>query len=134
MADVASKLTISDETVLGVLKRWVSPQVHWHEFEHIKVVGIDAIALKRGHRDYVTLITVPLMPQGVAVLAILADRKKQTVVDFFRSMLTRLQESIQRICTDMYQGFVTAAAEIFPQAHIVVDRLSSSKPTSCVRN
>ena len=122
MADVARKLTISDETVLGVLKRWVSPQVNWDEFEHIEVVGIDEIALKRGHRDYVTLVTVPLMPQGVAVLAILADRKKQTVVDFLRSIPTRLQESIQRICTDMYQGFVAAAEEIFPQAHIVVDR------------
>jgi transposase len=64
MADVARKLTITDETVLGVLKRWVNPQVNWDEFEHIEVVGIDEIALKRGHRDYVTLVTVPLTPQG----------------------------------------------------------------------
>jgi len=122
VADVARKLTITDETVLGVLKRWVSPQVNWDEFEHIEVVGIDEIALKRGHRDYVTLVTVPLMPQGVAVIAILADRKKQTVVDFFQSLPTRLKETIERICTDMYQGFVAAAEEEVPQAHIVVDR------------
>jgi len=122
MADVARKLTITDETVLGVLQRWVSPQVNWDEFEHIEVVGIDEIALKRGHRDYVTLVTVPLMPQGVAVIAILADRKKQTVVDFFQSIPTRLKETIQRICTDLYQGFVAAAEEEVPQAHIVVDR------------
>ena len=122
MADVARKLTITDETVLGVLKRWVSPQVNWDEFEHIEVVGIDEIALKRGHRDDVTLVTVPLMPQGVAVIAILADRKKQTVVDFFQSIPTRLKETIQRICTDLYQGFVAAAEEAVPQAHIVVDR------------
>jgi transposase len=62
------------------------------------------------------------MPHGVAILAILADRKKQTVVDFFHSIPTRLKESIQRVCTDMYQGFVAAAAEEVPQAHIVVDR------------
>jgi transposase len=122
IADVARKLNISDETVLGVLKRWVNPQVNWDEFEHIEVVGIDEIALKRGHRDYITLVTVPLMPQGVAILAILADRKKQTVVDFLRSIPTRLKESIERICTDLYQGFVAAAAEEVPQARIVVDR------------
>ncbi len=122
IADVARTLNISDETVLGVLKRWVSPQVNWDEFESIEVVGLDEIALKRGHRDYITLVTVPLMPHGVAILAILADRKKQTVVDFFRSIPTRLRESIQRVCTDMYQGFVAAAAEEVPQARIVVDR------------
>ena len=48
IADVARTLNISDETVLGVLKRWVSPQVNWDEFESIEVVGIDEIALKRG--------------------------------------------------------------------------------------
>jgi transposase len=53
IADVARKLNISDETVLGVLKRWMNPQVNWDEFEHIEVVGIDEIALKRGHRDYI---------------------------------------------------------------------------------
>jgi len=58
MADVARKLSITDETVLGVLKRWVSPQVNWDEFEHIEGVGIDEIALKRRHRDCVTLVTV----------------------------------------------------------------------------
>jgi hypothetical protein len=89
--------------------------VNWDEFEHIEEVGIDEIALKRGHRDYVTLVTVPLTPQGVAVIAILADRKKQTVMDFFQSIPTRLKETIQRVCTDMYQGFVAAAEAEVPQ-------------------
>ena len=62
VADVARKLTISEETVAGVLKRWVPSQVNWDEFDQIEVVGIDEIALKRGHRDYITLVSVPLMP------------------------------------------------------------------------
>ncbi len=122
VADVARKLTISDETVMGVLKRWVKPQVDWDEFDQIEVVGIDEIALKRGHRDFITLVSVPLMPRGVAIVAILADRKKQTVVNFFNSIPPRLKGTIQRVCTDMYQGFVTAAEEQLPTAKIVVDR------------
>jgi transposase len=127
ITDVARELNISDETVLGVLNRWLAPQVNWDEFESIEVIGLDEIALKRGHRDYITLVTVPLMPQGVAIIAILADRKKQTVVDFFRSIPTGLKASIQRICTDMYSGFVTAAADEVPQARIVVDRFHVSR-------
>ncbi|ESA35925.1 transposase [Leptolyngbya sp. Heron Island J] len=122
VADVARKLTISEETVAGVLKRWVPSQVNWDEFDQIEVVGIDEMALKRGHRDYITLVSVPLMPSGVEIIAILADRKKQTVVNFFSSIPSRLKGSIQRVCTDMYQGFVAAAEEQLPAAKIVVDR------------
>ncbi len=127
VADVARKLTISEETVAGVLKRWVSPQVDWDKFDQIEVVGIDEIALKRGHRDYITLVSVPLMPRGVEIIAILADRKKQTVVNFFSSIPSRLKGGIQRVCTDMYQGFMTAAEEQLPEAKIVVDRFHVAK-------
>ncbi len=47
-------------------------KVNWDEWEEIEVVGIDEIALKRGHRDYVVLVTTPLAPKGVEVLAVLA--------------------------------------------------------------
>ncbi len=122
VTDVARKLTISEETVMGVLKRSVKSQVDWAEFDQIEVVGIDEIALTRGHRDFITLVSVPLMPSGVDIVAILADRKKQTVVNFLSSIPPRLKGTIQRVCTDMYQGFVTAAEEQLPTAKIVVDR------------
>ncbi len=122
VTDVARKLTISEETVMGVLKRSVKSQVDWDEFDQIEVVGIDEIALTRGHRDFITLVSVPLMPSGVDIVAILADRKKQTVVNFLSSIPPRLKGTIQRVCTDMYQGFVTAAEDQLPTAKIVVDR------------
>ena len=76
----------------------------------------------RGHRDYVVLITTPSTPQGVEVLAVLADRKKETVVNFLASIPVRLRNTIERVCTDMYLGFVNAAREQLPRAHIVIDR------------
>lgn len=127
VADVARKLTISEATVAGVLTRWVPTQVDWDKFDQIEVVGIDEIALKRGHRDYITLVSVPLMPSGVEIVAILADRKKQTVVNFFNSIPSRLKGSIKRVCTDMYQGFVGAAEDQLPAAKIVVDRFHVAK-------
>ncbi len=122
VSDVARKLSISEETVTGVLERWVTTQVNWEEFEAIEVLGIDEIALKRGHRDYVVLVTVPLAVKGVKVLAVLMDRKKETVANFFASIPSRLQRTIKRVCTDMYQGFVNAAQEQLPAVKIVIDR------------
>ena len=122
VSDVARKLDLTDETVTGVLNRWIATKVNWDDWQEIETVGIDEIALKRGHRDYVVLLTVPLVPKGVEVLAVLDDRKKETVADFFASIPIRLQKTIKTICTDMYQGFVNAAQEQLPGVKIVIDR------------
>ncbi len=122
VVDVAKKLDISEETVTGVLDRWVTSKVNWDKFQRIEILGIDEIALKRGHRDYVVLITTPLTPQGVEVLAVLADRKKETVVNFLASIPASLRKTIERVCTDMYLGFVNAAREQLPRAQIIIDR------------
>ena len=65
VADLARKLEITYETVTGVLNRWVTTKVDSDKWERIKVLGADEIALKGGHRDYVVLVTVPLIPKGV---------------------------------------------------------------------
>lgn len=122
VVDVANKLSISEETVTGVLDRWITTKVHWERFQKIEILGIDEIALKRGHKDYVVLITTPLGVRGVEILAVLPDRKKETVVKFFASIPIHLRNTIRRVCTDMYLGFVNAAREELPRAHIIIDR------------
>ncbi len=127
VVDVGKKLEISEETVTGVLDRGVTTKVDWSKFERIEILGIDEIALKKGHRDYVVLVTTPLKEQGVEVLAVLPDRKKETVVKFFASIPFRLRQTIERVCTDMYLGFVNAAREKLPRAHIIIDRFHVAK-------
>lgn len=122
VSDVSRKLHISEEIVIGTLNRWVETQVNWDEFEHIGVLGLDEISLKRGHRDFITLVTAPLELGGVSVLAVLPDRTKQTVSTFLASIPSKLKKTIKRVCTDMYQGFVNAVREQLPEAKIVVDR------------
>ncbi len=121
VTDVARKLNISEETVSGVLDRWIETSVVWSSFESIAVMGIDEISLKRGHRDYVTIITTKTA-QGVAVLGVLGDRKKETVLAFLESIPPELKATIETVCTDMYQGYVTAVEEALPGAKLVVDR------------
>ncbi len=127
VADVARKLNITDEIVTGVLNRWVTTKVNWDEWQEIKVLGVDEISLKRGHQNYVVLITVPKLAKGVEVLAVLADRKKETVANFFASIPPRLQRTLKSVCTDMYQGFVNAAQEQLPEVKIVIDRYHVAK-------
>ena len=122
VVDVANKLSITEEAVTGVLNRWLTPSVNWERFQKIEILGIDEIALKRGHKNYVVLITTPLRDRGVEVLAVLPDRQKETVVKFFASIPIHLRNTIHRVCTDMYLGFVNATREQLPRAHIIIDR------------
>ena len=45
-----------------------------------------------------------------------------TVVKFFASIPIKLRKTIERVCTDMYLGFVNAAKEQLPRAQIIIDR------------
>jgi transposase len=76
VADAARKLGVSEETIDGIIDRWIVRAVDWSAWEWLGVIGIDEIALKRGHRDFVVLVTVPLEGRGVEVLAVLAERRR----------------------------------------------------------
>ena len=117
-----STLLAGNFFLVNYLNRWLTRAVNWERFQRIEILGIDEIALKRGHKDYVVLVTTPLMNQGVEILAVLPDRKKETVVKFFASIPIRLRNTIERVCSDMYLGFVNAAREQLPRAHIIIDR------------
>ncbi len=122
VADAARKLGVSEETIEGLLDRWIERTVDWSAWERLGVLGLDEIALKRGHRDFVTLVTVPLEGGGVEILAVLAGRKKETVAAFLRAIPEPLRHTIARACTDMYEGFVRAIEEEGPWAEVVIDR------------
>jgi transposase len=122
VTDAARKLGVSEETLDGILDRWIERAVDWEAWERLGVLGLDEIALKRGHRDFVTLVTVPLAGGGVEIVAVLADRKKETVAAFLRTIPEPLRRTIERACTDMYEGFVRAIEEELPWVEIVIDR------------
>jgi transposase len=121
VTDVSCKLNVSEATVSGVLERWIETSINWEMVERLEVIGIDEIALKRGHQDFVALVTTPT-PQGVTVLAVLKDRTRETVEDFLSSIPERLKRTIHNVCTDMYIGYVNAVCEQLPHAQIVIDR------------
>jgi len=122
ISDAARKLGVSDETIDGILDRWIEREVDWTAWEWLGVIGIDEIALKRGHRDVVALVTAPLEGGGVEILAVLADRQKETVAAFLRAIPAHLRRTIKRAGTEMYEGFVSAIEEEVPWVEIVIDR------------
>ena len=125
--DVSCKEKLGYEAVIGVIDRHISQKVDWEEYEQIEVLGLDEIALKKGHRDFVVIVTLRDSQARVSVLAELGDRKKETVKKFLWSIPERLKQTIRTVCTDMYDGFINAVKEELGGVTVVADRFHVAK-------
>jgi transposase len=125
--DVSRKEEVGYEAVVGVIDRSISHEVDWEEYESIEVVGIDEIALKKGHRDFVTILTVRYEQGKTGIAGVLEGRKKETVKAFLQGIPARLKKTIRTVCTDMYDGFINAVKEEIPCARVVADRFHVAK-------
>jgi len=127
LEDVSCKYDVSSEQLDGLIDRSVAQTVDWKRFERLDVLGVDEISLRKGHRNYVTVISA-LIDGKLTILAVLADRKKETVEKFFRSIPKRLRRTVGAICSDLYAGFIGAAKAVFGRrVAICADRFHIAK-------
>lgn len=127
VADVSCKHGLSEESVEGIVERYLAKQIDWSTLKWLGVVGIDEIALRKGHRDFVVIVTSRDAEGQLRVLGVLADRRKETVMAFLNGIPERLKATIEQVCTDMYEGVINAAHEELPEADVVVDRFHVAK-------
>ena len=120
--DVSLKENLTYDRVLGVLERRVNRKVDWGQYDCLNVLGLDEIALKKGHGDYVVIVTARLTDQRLVILGVLENREKETVIEFLRSIPLRLLITIHTVCSDMYEGFTEAVREEVKSAQLVIDR------------
>ena len=130
--DVSRKENVGYDAVEGTIDRCVHTAVNWGEFDELRIIGIDEIALTKGRRNFVALITTRQADGHVAILTILPDRQKKTVKQFLETIPERLQRTMETACTDMWEGYVNAVKE-FAAAHahisikVTVDRYHVAK-------
>ena len=127
VADVARKERLTYDRVEGALERLLESEVNWDEVQSLEILGLDEIALKKGHRDFVVPVTTRASGGELKLLALLANRRRETVEAFLRQIPARLRRQVREVCTDMYEGYTSAVREVLPQARIVVDRFHVAK-------
>jgi transposase len=122
ISDVVAKEDVSYDALVGILNRWIATTVDWARVPPFRVLGIDEIALTKGHRNFVAVITARTDTGALSVLAILPDRLKATVTAWLRAMPAARRAHLATVCTDMWEGYVTAVEEELPHCTIVIDR------------
>ena len=75
--DVSLRENLGYDAIVGALNRQVDTEINWAEVEDLRTVGIDEIALKKGHKNYAAIVTGQQANGKIRVLVVLPDRKKR---------------------------------------------------------
>lgn len=94
---------------------------------NLETLGIDEIALRKGHNEYVTIVSAKNKKGDLSVISVLPDRRKETVKYFLESIPERPKKTVHSVCTDMCDSFLQSACEIFGERVVVIDRYHVSK-------
>jgi transposase len=127
VTDVVAKEDVSYDALEGILDRSIAATIDWQALEPFTVLGIAQIALKKGHHDFVAVLSAKTTTGRLHVLAILPERLKATVAAWLETIPEEHRQRIQTVCTDMWEGYVTAVQEVLPTATIVIDRFQVAR-------
>lgn len=122
VTDVSMKEDIGYEAVMGIIGRRAAVRADWKSFRHIGIIGIDEISLKKGHNDFVTVLT-SYAENRVRISGIISGREKIGVKQFLSGIPKRLRNSVKAVCCDMYEGYIGAVGEVFgKKVAVIADR------------
>ncbi|MBY0545199.1 MAG: ISL3 family transposase, partial [Gammaproteobacteria bacterium] len=122
VADVSRKEGIDYHTVEALIDRYVETDIDYSHIESLDVLGLDEISLKKGYKDYVTLITYR-SHEHVKLLGVVKGREKSNIITFLSHIPPHLRKSIRAVCCDLYDGYIQACEEAFEKKiPVVADR------------
>jgi transposase len=125
--DVCIKEDLGYEAIMGIIDHYVQQEVDFDQLSCLDVVGLDEISLRKGQRHVVTIVTGRIDDETI-ILSVLPDRQKATVKALLNGIPQRLRKTIQTVCSEMYEGFIHAAKEVFgKRVRIVIDRFHVAK-------
>jgi transposase len=127
ISDVSTKEDLGYKAIEAIVDRYIESKVNWNDISEIGLLGIDEISLKKGYKDFITLIT-SRSESGTRIICLIRGRDKAEIKTFLASIPPSLRKTIIAVCSDMYDGFVNSAKEVFgSDIPVIVDRYHVSK-------
>lgn len=127
VSDVSLKEYVGYDSVEGILNRRVANKMNFKMIKCIGLLGIDEISLRKGHQDFMTIIT-SRSDDKTQILSVIKGREKSVIKGFLLTIPKRLGKTTVGICSDMYTGYVNAAREVFgKETPVIVDRFHVAK-------
>jgi transposase len=107
------------DTVQSIFKRYAKKELQFLEIYQPQRIGIDEFAIKKGHKDFATVIVD--LDKGY-VIDVLDFRTKEELIAYFKAKGSDFCSKITVFSCDLWDGFLSTAKAVFPNANIVADR------------
>jgi len=116
---VALKEGLSESTVLDIFKKKGKEQQREIGRGDVRVLGVDEIAIRKGHKQY-ALVLMDI--ERRCVLEVLDNRRQETFEGWLAGLSDQQKRAIKVVSMDMWNPYRYAVRRQLPKAQIVADR------------
>lgn len=110
--DTSEKLGTTEAFAEGIVNRRIETNIDWDSCSP-RVMGIDEIALRKGHSQYLTIITDLSDASNIKLLAVLKGRSKDDVLPFLKTIPRKTLLAMEAITIDMGASYFSALKNLF---------------------
>jgi transposase len=109
--DVSEKLVTTEEVIEGVINRNIKTSIDWDQIRP-KRIGMDEIALRKGHAQYLTILSDISMPKKINIIAVIKGRSKEDILPFLETIPKNVLLSLEAISIDMAGSYFSALKDV----------------------
>ncbi|MBC7777681.1 MAG: ISL3 family transposase [Phycisphaerae bacterium] len=119
-SEVGALLNMQAKTVEWIYYAQGEKQLNLRKnYAQVRRLGIDEIAHRKGKGDFCCVLTD--LNKNIQ-LDILPDRKKATLITHFQLLDDDFCQQIQAVSCDIWESYILASQQCFPNASITIDR------------
>lgn len=115
----AAKFGISDKTAIEIYYTIAKQKQKQKPVLLTKVIGIDEIAMHKGHKDFVVVISDLTNKR---VIDVLKDRKKEALELYIDDWSSEFKDNIESVAIDLWGPYRSVVESKLPNAKAVADR------------
>ncbi len=109
--DVSEKLLTTEEVIEGVIDRNIKTTIDWDQIKP-KRLGLDEIALRKGHSQYLTIVSDLSENKNIKILGVIKGRSKDVVLPFLQGIPKKILLSLDAITVDMGASYFSALKDV----------------------
>lgn len=121
--NVSVIMGISHGTCQRIFNYYAQEYVNSKEIKPIKYIGIDDIAVRKGH-NYKTMV---YNLETGEVIGVIDGRTMEAVIEFFNKQTQKFRDGIFGVAIDMSKSYYGAVKAALPNAKTVIDRFHISQ-------
>jgi len=119
---VGREESLSWDQVNGIYQRQC--EVKKKDWQGVKHLGMDEIAKRKGHQNFVTVLGD--IEKG-ELIEVIDSHQQDKIIEVLMEKELEVREGVEQVSVDMWGGFPKVIEKVFPNAVIVTDRFHVMK-------